>query len=228
MFLEEQPINIISRTLKEMQSVENENEKSLVNEFYLKIKNETIISSIENVKFDVICHSLNEFLSIESGNYKRTRKLVWDIGFEPLKSSMKYTPFIGIATGFISLYKVNRKFASELFNYSENEIINIASNSELSEFSDGLKALSSFNSSYANTIFNSSKINLSLLASESNNYSLNDIKRCLFYLKSIDKPRTKELLLNFDTSSLSFKFKQEKQFDKAAELLNQISLIEEV
>ncbi len=226
LFMEKQHINIISRTLKEMQSVENVNEKSLVNEFYLKIKNETIISSIENVKFDVVCHSLNEFLSIESGNDKRTSKLVWDIGFEPLKSSMEHTPFIGIATGFISLFKVNQKFASELFIYSENKIISIASNSELSEFSDGLKAISSFNSSYANTIFNSSKINLSLLASESNNYSLNDIKRCLFYLKSIDKPRTKEFLLNFDTSSLSFKFKQEKQFDKAAELLNQISLIE--
>ena len=227
LFLEEQPINVLSRTLKEMHSVKNETENSLVNDIYLKIKVETIISSIENVKFDVICHSLNEFLSIESGAYKRTRKLVRDIGFEPLLSSMNDTPFIGISTGFISLNKVNRKFASELFNYSVDEIIDIASTSELREFSDGLMALSSLNASYANTIFNSSKINIGLLASESNNYGLNDIKRCLFYLKSIDKPRAKELLLNFDTSSLSFKFKQEKQFDKAAELLNQISLIEE-
>lgn len=226
LFLEEQPINVLSRTLKEMHNVENETENSLVNDIYLKIKAETIIASIVNVKFDVICHSLNEFLSIESGKYKRTRKLIREIGFEPLLSSMNDTPFIGITTGFISLYKVNRKYASELFNYSENEIIRVASTSELREFSDGLMALSSLSPSYANTIFNSSKINLGILARESNNYGLNDIKRCLFYLKSIDKPRAKELLTNFDTSSLSFKFKQEKQFDKAAELLNQISLIE--
>jgi hypothetical protein len=225
-FIEENSINIISRTLKEMQSVENVTEKNVVNEFYLKIKNDTIISSIQNVKFDVICHSLNEFLSIETEKYKRTRKLIWDIGFEPLKLSINDTPFIGITSGFISLFKVNRKFASELFNYSENEIIRIASISELDKFSDGLKALSSLNSSYAEIIFKSPIINLGLLASESNNYSLDAIKRCLFYLKSIDKPRTKELLLNFDATSLSYKFKQEKQFDKAAELLNQISLIE--
>lgn len=226
LFLEEQPINVLSRTLKEMHNVVNETENSLVNDIYLKIKAETIIASIVNVKFDVICHSLNEFLSIESGKYKRTRKLIREIGFEPLLSSMNDTPFIGITTGFISLYKVNRKYASELFNYSENEIIRVASTSELREFSDGLMALSSLSPSYANTIFNSSKIDLGILARESNNYGLNDIKRCLFYLKSIDKPRAKELLTNFDTSSLSFKFKQEKQFDKAAELLNQISLIE--
>src|SRR5690606_22099455 len=43
LFLEEQPINVLSRTLKEMHNVENETENSLVNDIYLKIKAETII-----------------------------------------------------------------------------------------------------------------------------------------------------------------------------------------
>jgi len=225
-FLKTQKINVTSRTLKEMHNVENISNLGLVNELYLKLKKETIITSIENVKFDVICHSLNELLSIELSDYKRTRKLVREIGIDSFKNSMKNTSFIAMCIGFISLFNINRKFATELF-YQSREVINgLASISELNQLSDGLKALASLNPSFANDIFNSSNINLKELALESNNYSLYQIKKCLYYLKSIDKKRTVVLLKWFNSQSLSYKFNKEKQFDKATELLSQLYLID--
>lgn len=88
-----------------------------------------------------------------------------------------------------------------------------------------MKAFVGLKPAFANEIFNSPVINLNKLAIETNNYSLKDIKRCLYYLKSIDKPRTRELFKEFNTQSLLYKFKIEKQFDKAAELLSQLHLI---
>ena len=224
-FLNSEKINIISRTLNELHIVTSSNNITLINNLYLSLKNEVIKESIENLKFDVICNSLNELLSVETTENKRTRKLVWDIGFEDFRTSILISSFIGISIGFISLNKINRKFTSDFFSYSYDEILKIASSSELKELSDALKAFSSFNPAFASEIYNSSNIPLNTLAKETDNYSLSEIKRCLYYLKSIDKPKTKELLNEFNTDSLLYKFKIEKQFDKATELLSQLYLL---
>ncbi len=221
-FLEAQEINIVSHTLKEIQIADNNSELGLINNLYLKLKTESLIKSIANIKFDVVCHSLNELGSIETKAYNKTRKLVWEIGIERFNSSMLDTPFIGVCTGLVALNKVNKKFTSEIYNYSIHSIVKISTNSTLREFSDGLKAIASVDSSFAIGIFNSNDINLKILGSDAKNYDLKAIKRCVYFLKSIDKPTTRKLIGEMDSQSLVLKFKQEYQFDTASEMLSQL------
>lgn len=227
-YIKMQKINFISKTMKQLYDLEIAYSKKSTNLFdiYFNLDNQTLVNTIKDSKFDVICTSLNEFYLIEHDNHVKSKNLINAIGIDRLIDSMRDNNFISLCTGLMFLNKIDCKFSYDFIRKAFNEILSIASKSELSHLSEGLVIISTFNKLTAKRIFNSKGVSLKSLAKDAENYNLDSIKKCIYYLKSFDLERTKKLLTLIDTDSFLYKFIKESNFIKSSEYLSQLYIIE--
>ena len=222
-FLLSKPINVVSRSLKELdlllKTTNSKVDKCLVKSFYHSIDNSKFINASTNIRFDLISSSLNELQSIESDSSIKTQELFQLYDFEQLISTCSLKE---ISFGLINLKAISSESTQILFDKSFDTIINIASRSTLEDLSDCLKLIEKVSLGRAKSIFLHPKIDVLILSEHVNNYDLDKIKRLIYYLKPYDLKKTSLLLQNINTDNLVFKFEKVEYFDKATEYLSHL------
>jgi hypothetical protein len=226
------PLHEFSRTLKEFYKIEEKvntkNQPSIVREFYYSIDDTPLIqnSKKKELRFDLLCTALHELHSLCEPNSEKLENVLSLLGYESfLNKISEGNDFFMLAQGFSNLSEVSPTFTSTLFEKSFATLVNYASNSSLENFTNGIKSLAKVDSDKATLIFTSPNLKLKTIADTIQNYNLDDIKRCVSFLKPHSQTRTKELVQEFSTENLAFKFGKERNFDKATEYLSHLNVV---
>jgi len=220
------PLHKFGRTLKEFFVIETNfkatNKNSIIRDYYNAIDIQTIIKNSKDLRFDLLCSSLNELHTIEGLNHSKAHQFVNKIDFDFFLKKVSDCDFSGLGQGFSNLTKVNPAFSTSIFTKAFANIVQIASSSSLEKLSDGLNAIGRDNTNKAKMIFTDANLNLKELAQGIVNDNLDSIKRSASRLKFFSPEKTKELIKYFNTENLVFKFEKEKDFDKATEYLSHL------
>lgn len=228
------PLQEISRTLKEFYKIEEKintsNKPSIVRKFYYSLNETALIQNAkkDELRFDLLCSAMHELHSLCEPNSKKAEGILSCLGYESLINKIsEYKDFFMLAQGFSNLSKVSSIITSTLFEKSLVILVNHASNCSLENFALGIKSFAKLGSDKAALIYTNSNLNLKNIAETIQNNNLDDIKKCVSFLKPHSPSRTKDLVQEFSTENLAFKFSKERNFDKATEYLSQLNVANE-